>query len=356
MNYEEISVFEDEKVVNRIKINERFIGKIIIGIDNFTNLIIGLSKKFFKKQQRNCFIAIDGYHGVDFSTIKSKLEEGLKKENIVYEIIEFSAYFKNPKEIEELINPYITFDDHFVKLWVEGSLDMLFDADKIQELRKRLKNERNQKSKLIIGTDCGSAFHKLIDLYDYIFYLDITRQEQRRRFEKGKVKNLGAGIIEYDRGYSYRRLIAVDHPVIDRHKKFVLSRINYYVDANNGENLKVIPKSVYNKIISTLVRYPIRLKPVYIPGVWGGQFLKKVRGLPQYKKNVAWSLECCPDVQSIPILLNNKIIIDLPFLNLLWQEKLKLMGRYCVEMFDFDPYFDIYGWPISFNYDDTMDG
>jgi mannose-6-phosphate isomerase class I len=353
---EEISIFEDERAINKIEINKKLLKKVLIGNENFNQLIIGLAKNFLRKQNRACLIAIDGYQGVNFQALISNLKRKVENEGIACETIDFSICFKHSKEIETIVNPYITFDPHFAKLWVEGNFNLLFESNKILEVKNMLKESKMGKDKLVVTFNCGSALEELIGLYDYIFYLDITRQEQLRRLDKGDVKNLGAENEEYEASYVYKRLICVDHPVTEKHKKFVLSKMNYYIDANNAENLKIIPKNVYDKIISTLVKYPIRLKPVYIPGIWGGQFLKRVRELPKHKKNVAWSLECVPYIQSILILLNKDITIDLPFLNLLWQEKENLLGRYCMEMFDFDPYFEIYCWPISFNYDDTIEG
>lgn len=356
MTPEEISIFEDERAFNKIKINKKLSKKILLGVENFDELITRLARKFFRRQKRACLIALDGYQGVDFQSIISTLKGKLEKERIAYEIIDFSISFKQSKEIETIVNPYITFDPHFAKLWTEGNFYLLFNSDKIQEIKNRLEKNKTEKDKLVIAFNYGSALKVLVDLYDYIFYIDITRQEQLRRLDNGAVKNLGVENEKYEEAYVRKRLICVDHPVTEKHKKFVLSKMHYYLDANNKESLKIIPKNVYDKIISTLVQYPVRVKPIYIPGIWGGQFLKRVRDLPKQKKNVGWSLECVPNTQSILILLSKDITVDLPFFNLLWQEKENLIGRYCMEMFDFDPYFETYCWPISFNYDDTIEG
>lgn len=352
-----IEPFEDETAVNKLDVDKESVKSILVGIDKFCRLINDLLRKFFRKRRNACLISIDGYLGVEWSTIISTLKISLKKGKFKFKTFNFSDCYKSPKEIERIVDPYITWDPVFGKLWIEGSLDQFLDHDLLEKLRETLMKCRSgELGTVVICFGEGSSYKPLTDLYDYIFYIDLTRQELFRRARRGKVKNLGSGDVEYDdSGYIRRRFYHIDFPVLDKHKKATLPIIDYYIDGNDTENLKSMPRNVYEKILSTLAEYPIRLKPVYIPGVWGGQWLRKVRELKEERVNVAWSLEVVPYEQSILISLND-VTLDIPFLNLLWNEPEKIVGRYSLNKFNYDPYFEIYFFPISFNYDDTIEG
>jgi len=352
-----IEPFEDERAVNKLIVDKESVKSILVGIDKFCELINDLLREFFYQRKNACLISIDGYLGVEWSRIIPKLERLLEEKGFKFKIFDFSNYYRSPKEIEETVDPYITWDQVFGKLWIEGSFDHFLDHNAVEDLKETLIKYRNEELETaVICFGQGSSYKPLIGLYDYIFYIDVTRQELFRRARRGKVKNLGAGEVEYDdAGYIRRRFYHIDFPVLDKHKKAVLSVIDYYVDGNDTEHLKLMPRSVYEKILSILAEHPIRLKPVYIPGVWGGQWLRKVRELKEERVNVAWSLEVVPYEQSILISLND-VTLDIPFLNLLWSEPEKIVGKHSLNKFNYDPYFEIYFFPISFNYDDTIDG
>lgn len=104
--------------------------------------------------------------------------------------------------------------------------------------------------------------------------------------------------------------------------------------------------AVMDLIFSELVRYPFRAKPVYLEGIWGGEFIRKVRHIPEdISGNIAWIFEFIPMEVSIVVDLEG-LRADFPFSTFVQKKGMEMMGRRCVE--EFEGYF-----PIRFNYDDT---
>ncbi len=85
-----------------------------------------------------------------------------------------------------------------------------------------------------------------------------------------------------------------------------------------------------------------------MPGVWGGQEMKRVRGLPRSMINCSFALEVIPQLQGVRIGIGNKEV-EIPFYNLLCAEPIKVMGKKAFK--NYKDYF-----PITLNYDDTVQG
>lgn len=54
---------------------------------------------------------------------------------------------------------------------------------------------------------------------------------------------------------------------------------------------KMITGDALRDGLKQVVKRPFRLVPYFDPGVWGGQWMKKVCGLNPKQKNYAWSFD-----------------------------------------------------------------
>jgi mannose-6-phosphate isomerase class I len=142
----------------------------------------------------------------------------------------------------------------------------------------------------------------------------------------------------------------VDYEIASSHRLELLTDkvINFYIDSNDLSNPKIMPGTSLDTIMSTLVKYPLRCKPVYLEGVWGGQYIKKLRKLPSVVKNVAWAYDLIPLEVSI-VVDTGMTKVEFPFFTFVQKEGINLMGEHCFKKFN--GYF-----PIRFNYDDTYHG
>jgi len=120
--------------------------------------------------------------------------------------------------------------------------------------------------------------------------------------------------------------------------------IDFYIDST--AEYKMLPKEALNEAFSALSKMPFRCTPVCLEGVWGGQYVKSLRNVPDEMKSIAWVFDLIPMEVSIRIAVGDNEI-SCPFYSFLQNQEENIMGKKCVEKFD--GFF-----PIRFNYDDTF--
>jgi len=105
----------------------------------------------------------------------------------------------------------------------------------------------------------------------------------------------------------------VDFPINDKHRNGLLNRFDFYIDGNRVDKPILISKSLLHKTAAALACLPFRLKPMYEPGPWGGQWLKKMRKLPTNWINCAWSFEVIAQEMSLLVAID-QTFVELPWL------------------------------------------
>jgi mannose-6-phosphate isomerase class I len=145
-----------------------------------------------------------------------------------------------------------------------------------------------------------------------------------------------------------RRCYYVDFEAAGELRKELLatSAIDYYVSSDDPALLKLLPRAALDEVLSALARTPFRCKPVYLEGVWGGTYVKRLRNLPAGMRNCAWVFDLIPLEVSILVEVGSHLL-DLPFFTFVQKEGEAIMGAKAVARFG--GYF-----PIRFNYDDTF--
>ena len=255
----------------------------------------------------------------------------------------------------KIIRPYEGEDKTFGRLF-RGKLEDLLDEKRINTLKERLEKYRNQKPgspKVIICFGPGSACKPISKLYDMLLYRDITREEITKRQKKGQVVPLGtSGKGDSGKGQpaylAGKRFHYIEFPLLDRHKKSLLRRIHFYMDDNLAGKPKLINKKILDEMISHVAQGPFQLKAFHDEGIWGGQWLKKIRNLPKEMVNCAWAYELMAYHMSVKISVGDTFI-EMPFSNMLGKEPEKIMGERVKRMFQGI-------WPIRVNYDDCWKG
>ena len=183
--------------------------------------------------------------------------------------------------------------------------------------------------------------------------MDIIREEITKRSSVGLVLPLGArkkqGTGKDQPAYlAGKRFHYVDFPVLDREKKSLLNRIHCYIDDNLRDRPKLIGRTILEEMISHLAQGPFQLKAFHDQGVWGGQWLKKIRKLPEEMVNCAWAYELMAYHMSVKLALGDTFL-EMPFPVMLDREPDKIMGRRVNRRFKGI-------WPIRVNYDDCWKG
>ncbi len=345
-------LYTREEALNYPAISKEWSESIIVGCDEICRFIADLIYRDRGFQKDTRILALDGFLGVEWESIIWRIENLLRKEDLDVRSIDVTSLYKSPREIERMARPCLVNDSSFGSVF-KGRLKDFFDATRLRGLRKEIENHkrkgrRNCSSGVVICYGTGAVLPSLRGLYDFIFYVDITREELVKRCEKKTAFPLGSNRDTHQSRLLSKRLTYVDYQVLRIHKKYVLKYMDYYIEANIPERPKLLRRDIYDGILSVLAQYPFRLKPVYIPRIWGGQYLKEVRKLPKSMPGCAFSVEVSPSSQNLKISVG-KNVLEIPFLNLLWNQPQEILGSETVKKFG--EYF-----PLTVNYDDTYQG
>jgi mannose-6-phosphate isomerase class I len=222
----------------------------------------------------------------------------------------------------------------------------------VRALKKKLKNFKKKSEsnsfRVVISFGYGSAIPFLRKLYDQIFYFDLTREELFNQSERHPIfflgsKGQGPAVHEFLRRFYY-----IDSQVLNKQKRYVLRYMNWYVECNFSREPKLISKDIYYQILSSVAQRPFRIKPLYYPVAWGGNWLKKLKNLPPAMPNSGQGCIVASE-NSIRIRVNNLLILEIPFINLLWKESLKILGSHVSKKFHGE-------FPFTYWYDDGIEG
>lgn len=346
--------YDDSKAINRPKLSDKTINSVISGTKesarHISNLLIN---KINEKNWSNVIIALDGYISAQWEHAVNLISQNVKLKSIKVTAIDFTEVFKSSEQLDEELSGCLEVDlvkDPvllFGKIF-KGTFEDLLDNNKVDILKKKLEhtNSVNENGEVIIIYGCGCSVKSLRNFYDLILYFDVTPKKTMLRARSGAFSNLGDSVARPLKELQ-RRCYYVDFEVAVKHRGDLIRNniIDYYVANDDPDDIKMIPREAMNSIMSALVKYPFRCKPVYLEGVWGGQYLKKLRGLPDKMRNCAWVFDMIPMEVSLVVEAGNNML-EFPFFTFIQKEGVELMGKDCVKKFG--GYF-----PIRFNYDDT---
>ena len=335
--------YNEPGAINRPSLSKSVIESLTVGVSQIAEVIKN------SIEGTKYIVAFDGYPSTDFLPIINQISGLLKLEDKEYEVINVADYYKSAEELEknfeELLpedkvkDPVLLFGRR-----IEGGYENIYDAEKYSKLIDKLSN--NNKIVLLFGF--GSTYSdELRKLIDKIVYMDLAPKEAVLRAKSGRMVNIGD---TYSRQFKrmMRRAYYVDFEIALQLRRLLLNEniVDFYIDGTNMSNCKMLPKTSFNELTASLSKMPFRTRPVYIEGVWGGQYIKSLRKMPDSVKNVAWSFDFIPMEVSVVVEIGNEQF-EMPFYTFLQSSEKAIMGPSCVEKFD--GYF-----PIRFNYDDTF--
>lgn len=294
-------------------------------------------------RKRTVFVGIDGYLGTDWSRLQKLLRSDLRRELPEVDVIDMHSCELTLPEQERAIAACLP--DHepvFGKIY-HGRIEDFFDRQKIADLAQRFAVlRRSGRKRVIICYGNGALQSELVRNYDLTLYLDCTREEVLKRNREWTARSGQTQSI------SPRRIYYVDFPVNDRHRRKVVRKLDFYVDGTNADAPKSLSASTLRAIVTELASMPLRIKPLYESGVWGGQWLKRKRHLPESMPNCAYGFEIIAPEQSLVVKVGTERI-ELSFNLLMEIDAAGIVGKSAVLRFGFE-------LPIRFAFDDTWEG
>ena len=313
--------YDDPTAINRPKLSNETINSIVSGTKESAVHISNILIEKIKTDSGNQIVALDGYISAQWGQAINLISQNLKQESINVTVINFAEYFKPASQLDSELSFYLEENKEkdpvllFGKLFKGGYEDLL-DRKRLGRLAKELKESKSfSGSEVIIIFGCGCTIQSLRSLYDLICYFDVTPKEVMLRARRGFFANLGDEVAKPVKAI-LRRCYYIDFEVAG-HLRWDLIKneeIDYYVVSTNFDHLQLIPRESLNTIMSALVKYPIRCRPVYLEGVWGGHYISRLRNLPHTMRNCAWVFDLIPLEVSI-VVEAGKQLLEFPFLH-----------------------------------------
>ena len=334
--------FDDLTPVNRPSLREDTAKQLVNGSVKVAAFLAG-------KAREGSVFAIDGYVGADFARTVNLLEQQLHVKGFRTRTINFRDCYKTTEELWELVDRHLSWDRSedptllFGKVY-KGGYEGLLDPVKTEAFKQEIA-KRDKEVTIVFGQGC--LIPGLRGLYDCKVYLDVTPKESILRIRRGQYINLGM-TSPLTTPLIIRRSYYCDFEVAVHLRKELLSaagNVDYYVENDRPDEMKSLPYKAFAEITEALADYPFRCKPVYLEGVWGGTYMKKLRKLPQEMRNAAWVFDLIPMEVSILVDVSGTVL-ELPFSTFFMKEGNKVLGPAVVEKFG--GYF-----PIRFNWDDS---
>ncbi|RCX09970.1 mannose-6-phosphate isomerase class I [Anaerobacterium chartisolvens] len=299
-----------------------------------------------------CIVALDGYITAPILQFKGLLSLQLAQNGISFEEISTQQLFLDSDTLYENFLPYLPEDKSTDPVLLygsryEGGYESLMKADEIEKLSSELKSFSESGKGVLILYGYGSLIDTLRRYCTLKLFIDMTQKRTILNIRQGMFTNLGS-TKPMPVNQILRRSYYIDFEVVAefRGKLICNGQIDYYIAGDNPDKMKMLPLTTMKALFETMIGYPLRCRPVYLEGVWGGFYVKRLRNLPEEMKNCAWVFDLIPMEVSIAADIET-MELEFPFYCFVQVIGPKLMGKKPAEKFN--GYF-----PIRFNYDDTF--
>ena len=191
---------------------------------------------------------------------------------------------------------------------------------------------------LVVGPGAALVPH------DLLWWLDLPKADSLATVQRGQASNLGQPPGEIG---TEKRLLFVDWPLLDRHKRAHAHRLHRLVDVTDPTVPRSLTGDRLRASLAWLSGRPFRTRPTFLPGPWGGQWLRTRLGIETTATNLAWSYELITPESGI--LLGDGTAMEVGFELLLAEHPERVLGTAVAERFGAT-------FPIRFDYLDTIEG
>ena len=314
---------------------DRFPEKVIEGFSDKAFQDEAVSA-FFEKlsEQKDHILTVDCYPGVD-EEIFDLIVKAYRPDTV----LRGEDIFFDGETLTKMMYPHLT-DDRVRGVMYYGPMEDFVDQAALAQMQNDLPASGRT---LIYGV--GAA---IVNKGDTLVYCDMARWEITLRYRAG-MPNFKQENDSEDSLRKIKRGYFVEWRIADRHKMEIFDDVDWFLDSNVKGTPKMVCGEGLREGLKQIARQPFRLVPYFDPGVWGGQWMKEVCGLPDNKENnYAWSFDGVPEENSLYLRFGD-VRIEIPSMDLVLHEPVDLLGfkNYCRFGAEF---------PIRFDFLDTMDG
>ncbi|GGH88996.1 mannose-6-phosphate isomerase class I [Pullulanibacillus pueri] len=288
-------------------------------------------------QKEKTVVMIDCYPGVRYEEIERNIIAPMKPTMTL-----FSDDLTYPTEtIDKLIEPNLT-DDRVFGVLSTRTLNDFFDPASLDKAREKLNSLQRG---LVVIYGVGA---QLVVDPDLLVYADLTRWEIQKRYNSSELPNWKSSNHDEDPLRKFKRGYFIEWRAADKHKKRLFHHIDYLLDTNELNAPKMVDGHSYLEGLKQTVNQPFRVIPHFVPGVWGGQWMKEILDLDRSEDNYAWCFDGVIEENGLRLRYGDVAIV-VPAINLVFQHPIELLGDKVHARFGTE-------FPIRFDFLDTMDG
>jgi mannose-6-phosphate isomerase class I len=278
-------------------------------------------------RRRAGVLAVDGPAALPWESFIAALDRAFRAAGVKIQTTDVRSSLAPWEEIQRRTAAAELPGDPVFARAFEGSLADLFDGVPSAD-----------DSTIVFGP--GSA---LVD-HDLLWYADVPKRLALDAVQQGRAGNVGQARGEPG---SEQRLLFVDWPMLDRHKQQLTGRLDRYVDLSDPDAPRSLEGGALRRSLAELAGRPFRTRPTFLPGPWGGQWLRRVLGVDTDAPNLAWSYELITPESGV--LLGGEEPMEVAFELLMTEQAPRVLGSEVAERFG-------RSFPIRFDYLDTLGG
>jgi hypothetical protein len=303
---------------NHIEISRESRESVVFGTEKVLDEIL----RVIWDEGKNIKIAFDGWYGIDWANILMPLERLCENIGISISSYHSSIIYKDNQELKKYKKTFITDDPAFGWENLDGTIGDIIDTDKVTKFRDML-SDKSYETNIMIAYGPGCAAEGLAESYDFIFYFDKLVQYVLLKMWDSTLEPFGYD--KPDKDYFWKEYYYCDYHILLKHKLDIAGKMDFYIDALDSSDLKMLPRNAYDEIIRTLVDYPVKCIETYQGGPWGAYRFKQLEDIEELECN-AWHTMTSPDL-SMEVDFGGERMLNLPFI-LLMQYPEKIVGSY----------------------------
>lgn len=281
-------------------------------------------------------ICIECYNGVYHEEV---MDQFRKTPHALF--VDASSCFKPEKEIVQLTKKFTTEDVLFGYLGNLSITDYLEEVG-LSQVREEIASAAKNGNVIVSGQGSSAIADP-----DILIYADMPRWEIQQRMRKNEVNGLGVKNRNEPFSSQYKRGYFNDWRVLDKHKKKLYKKVDYWLDTTKEEP-KLIDKKTFFAGIEKSANKPFRVVPFFDPAPWGGQWMKEICNLNRSVSNYGWCFDCVPEENSLLFDIRGELF-EMPAVNLIYLKSKEVLGEPVEARFGDD-------FPIRFDLLDTMGG
>ena len=309
---------------NVIDVPDAWRKALVIGPEAVTETIVRVIAERRDRARPLC-LAFDGWYNIDWPVIMTALQGQAVAKGMEINIRPITEVFQSRDAIDAYKRRFTESDDPgFGVVNTDGHISDLLAPAKVEALRADLQGASGVDAVIVYGA--GASVPELADAYDVCVYFDKTRQPILWEMWDGTLVPFGRDEPKAD--YGWKEYYYCDYYLLDRQKELLLPRMDYWVEGNAFDSLKMLPRAAYDGILQTLLQYPVKEVPIYQPGPWGAYRYKELGGqfdVPGLECN-AWNELAGPEL-SMLIDIGREQMLNMPTMNLM-QYAEQFLGRY----------------------------